>query len=540
MKQRHKIQCCKTCGDPITAPRKKFYCSAGCRNQAAKKPSAPTEGRDENGKAPARPCVQCTRSFQPHWQRPDAKLCSRKCQALWINGQGLGPRHDDDELLARLIKVINTHERSLSQDELMADAGTTHKVLSKRKWSMEFLYQAAGRTYGPPYLASRLQDRVYSVLCELLPLYIEIECDKPLPGMHGFKEGKLRADMFVKDLGLIVEADGKQHQTGRDDPDQLAYIRANDRLKDEYAAANGLTLIRITETVDTRLIKARLLRGIRRTRPGFRPLHPSNAKAGPSSTRRMPKRLSSSDRPRRKLGEKGEPLHDVYCRGCHERPSYKNTSTYLCSSCWDAWNRVRYGVPILNSSEAAAIKEEIIGFIKGRGRYVWQPEVSMHVKSITGEELKAHGIKVDRICRELGLFPPADDGRTGVFIQRVRGFVERYVQEHGKTPTVRETLDGAPIDHDTLWKCMDYAAYIEELGGKLNTNVRHRYPTPEEFLQAAIRVVQEAGHWLPITAILKKLGISHPAYLANFKHVRNKEIHQKAGVPMPSKGQKPE
>jgi len=540
MKQRNTIRHCKSCGDPITAPRKKFYCSTGCRNQAAKKPLATTQGRDANGKAPPRPCSQCDRSFQPHWRRPEARFCSRKCQGLGINAQGLGPRHDDDELLARLTKVINAHQRCLSQEELMTEVGTTHKVLRTRNWTMKFLYESADRTYEPAHFASRFQDRVYSALCDLLPPDMGIECDKPLPGMRGFKKGDLRADLFIKDLNLIVEADGKQHQTGRDDPEQLAYIRANDRFKDEYAAANGLALIRITETVDTRLIKAKLLREIRRARPGFRPPRPSGIQGGPQSERRMPKRRAASDRPRRKPGDKGEPLHDVYCRGCHERPSYKNTSTYLCSSCWDAWNSVRYGVPILNSSDASAIKDKIIEFIKGRGRYVWQPEVSMHVKSITGEELKAHGIKVDRICRELGLFPPADDGRTGGFIQRVRGFVERYVQEHGKTPTVRETLDGAPIDHDTLWKCMDYAAYIAELGGKLNTNVRHRYQTSEEFLQAAVQVVRATGHWMPITVILKKLGMSHPPYLSHFKHIRNKQIHEMAGVPMPSKGQKPE
>ena len=43
--------------------------------------------------------------------------------------------------------------------------------------------------------------------------------------------------------------------------------------------------------------------------------------------------------------------------------------------------------------------------------------------------------------------------------------------------------------------------------------------------------MKEAGHWLPITAIVKKLGMSHPAYLAHFKHIRTKEIHEKAGVP---------
>lgn len=539
MKQRNTIRHCKSCGDPITAPRKKFYCSTGCRNQAAMKPSAQTEGHDENGKAPARPCIQCTTPFQPHWRRPDARFCSRKCQGLGINAQGLGPRHDDDELLARLTKVINAHQRCLSQEELMAEAGTTHKVLRARNWTMEFLYGEAGRTYERPRLSSRFEERVYSVVGDLFP-DSEIETDKPLSGMHGFKKGKLLADMFIKDMGLIIEADGKQHLTGRDDPEKLEYIRANDRLKDEYAACHGLALIRVAETVDVRTIRAQLLRGIRRVRPGFRPPRPSITANGASSKRRMPKRRNASARPRRKLGDMGEPLYDVYCRGCHTRPSFKNGNTYFCPPCWDRWNEVRRSARVLTPSEAPTLKGQIVEFIKSRGRYVWHPEVYIHLRAITAEDLKSCGIKVARICRELGYYAPADDRLTLEFTQRVRAFVELHIQEHGRTPGVCELRDGLHIDTEALWAHMDYEAYIAELGGTLATNVRHRFRDADEFLEAAIQVVKEAGHFLPITSIVKKLGMCHPAYLAHFKHIRTKEIHQKAGVPIDRDRPRPE
>jgi hypothetical protein len=427
--------------------------------------------------------------------------------------------------------VINADERPLSQEELMAKVGISHKVILARGWTMEFLYNSAGRTYDPSVLGSRLADRVCSVLCEIVA-DMEIETDKPLLGMHGFKKGELRADFFIKDLNLIVEADGGQHLHGRGDLDQLDYIRANDRLKDEYAAANGLTLIRIPETVDTRSIKGQLLRGIRRARPGFRPLNLSNALNSSGSRRRMPKRREASGRPRRKTGEKGEPLHDVYCRGCHALPSYKNGSTYHCVTCWDRWNEVRRSARVLEVSDVKAFKEELTAFIKSRGRYVWHPEVYLYLRAISAEDLKAHGIKVNRICRDLCLFAPPDDRITREFAQRVRDFVERHVETHNRTPDVREILKGARLDHDALWSCMDFEAYVAELGGKLNTNVRHRFRNAGEFLEAAIRVVKEAGHWLPITSIVKRLGMSHPAYLASFKEVRTKEIHEKAGVPI--------
>ena len=466
MKPQKLKKSCETCNQTFTTTRAyKRYCSSECRNSAAKQvPAAPVGGREGQSRSP-RPCAHCGKIFQPQGRRTNTKLCSRTCQGTWINAKGLGPRHDDEELLTRLTSVIASHVRCLSQEELLAEAHISHKVLLARQWKMEFLYDKAGRTYEAPHLSSRFEERVNAALSEITP-GMEIETDKPLPGMHGFKDGELRADMFVKDLNLIVEADGDQHLHGRGDLEKLDYIRANDRLKDEYAAANGITLIRIAETIDRRLIKAKLLRGIRRDRPGFRPLNPSNALTNAGSTRRMPKRRNGGGRPRRNAGDMGEPLRDVYCRGCHTRPSYENRSTYLCASCWTRWNEVRRSTRVLEASEVSSLKEDLIAFIKSRGRYVWQPEVLMYFRAISGEDLKAHGIKVKRICRDLGLFAPPDDRITSEFSQRVRHFVERHIETHSRTPSVREVLNEAHLDHDTLWNCMDYEAYVAKLGEK--------------------------------------------------------------------------
>lgn len=445
-----------------------------------------------------------------------------------MRANGNGPWLDNKTLLTKIVSVINTHERCLSQEELMAEAGVSHKVLNTRGWSMDFLYRSAGRIYERPHLNSRFEDRVYSVLSEIVP-DMEMKWNKPLPGMSGFKGGDLRVDFFVEDLNLIVEADGDQHLHGRGDLDNLEYIRANDRLKNQYAAANGITLIRIPETVDTRSIKAQLLRGIRRARPRFRPLTPSNTPNSTRPTRRMPKRREASGRPGLKRGERGEPLHDVYCRGCHARPSYKNINSYLCETCWDRWNEVRRSARVLDASDVEVFKEELAAFIKSRGRYVWHPEVYLYLRVISAADLKAHGIKVSKICRELRLFAPPDDRITGELAQRVRDYVEGHVKTHSKTPSVREVLKGAHLDHEALWSCMDYEAYIAELGGKIPTDLRHRFRDAEEFRQSAIQVVREAGHWLPMTAILKGVGVSYPAYSGKFLEVGAKEINERAG-----------
>lgn len=470
------------------------------------------------------PCVQCGKPFTH--KRMDARFCSFKCSSLWINATGQGPRHDDGELLARIVSVINSHERCLSQEELLAQVGISHQTLQTREWSMEFLYNQADRTYDAPVLDSRFADRVYSVLSEIVT-DMEMEPDKPLPGMRGFKDGELRADIFIKDLNLIVEADGGQHQDGRGDLDQLAYIRANDRLKDLYAAANGITLIRIPYTLDCRSIKAQLLRGIRRAKPRFRPLKPSNA-SGPA--RRMPARRETSNRPKLKRGEKGEPLLDIYCRGCHERPSYKHRKTYLCSKCWERSGELWLTSRFLQEEEIPTLKDDLVAFIKSRGRYVWQPEVYLYFRAVSSDDFQKHGINVATICRELGLFAPADDRITRETAQRVSEFALSYFELHGKMPSVGRVVVGSGVSHINLWSCMDYDEFVRQHGGKLDTDIRYRFRDPEEFLDAAAEVVTEAGRWLPMSDIVKKVGICYPAYLSHFKSVRSKEIHEKAGI----------
>jgi hypothetical protein len=124
-----------------------------------------------------KPCENCGKHFTH--MRQEARFCSFKCSSTWVNATGQGPRHNDDELLARIVGVINKHERCLSQEELIAEVGTSHKVLAAREWSMAFLYTSAGRSYEAPVLNSRFEDRVYSVLSEIVPGMV-IEHDKTL------------------------------------------------------------------------------------------------------------------------------------------------------------------------------------------------------------------------------------------------------------------------------------------------------------------------------------------------------------------------
>ena len=231
-----------------------------------------------------------------------------------------------------------------------------------------------------------------------------------------------------------------------------------------------------------------------------------------------------------KNNQKGNPLADVYCRGCHARPSFKNISTYLCNKCWDRWNEVRRSAKVLDESEVGFFKEELTAFIKARNRYVWHPEVYLYFRPVSIDELKKHGIKVATICRELRLFAPPDDRITRETVERVEKFVTEYMKAHQKVPGVREVLAWTKLDHTTLWSCMDFEEFVRDLGGKINTDVRYRFRNENDFLLAAAEVVKKAGCPLHMTVILEEMGVSYPAYLDNFGAVTSEEIHEKAGI----------
>jgi hypothetical protein len=228
---------------------------------------------------------------------------------------------------------------------------------------------------------------------------------------------------------------------------------------------------------------------------------------------------------------KYEPHHDIYCRGCHARPSYKNRATYLCAECWDRYNLLWRSAEELDDSEVDAFRSDLTAFIKSRNRYVWHPEIYMYLKPISIGELKRHNLKVAVTCRELGLYAPADDRTTRETVERIKAFVMDFIAIHQRVPKVTEVLKGAKVDHTTLWSCMDYDAYIKGLGGRLKMEMRHRFHGKDDFLDAAADIVREHGCPLHMTVILDELGVSYPAYLDHFESVTPDEIHDKAGIP---------
>lgn len=245
---------CGNCGATFLKPYKHGY--AGIKFCPACR-----EGGNAVIKAHPRACKQCGKTFRPGRTRQGAELCSRFCQGTWINAQGLGPKHNDEELLARLVKSIVSVPYCMSQQQLTAETGVAHKTLSSRKWTMAYLYSEAGVPYTKPSLASKLEDSVFSVLTSAFP-GVEIFTQHKLPGMLGVKGGDLRADFFVPSLNLMVEADGNQHRDSRGGQYPTEYIQANDRNKDAYAKKHGIRLVRIPQSMVRSSMRKKLLEAV--------------------------------------------------------------------------------------------------------------------------------------------------------------------------------------------------------------------------------------------------------------------------------------
>jgi very-short-patch-repair endonuclease len=96
---------------------------------------------------------------------------------------------------------------------------------------------------------------------------IYFEHQKTFDGLYyKSKKGRLKFDFFIPDANLLIEYDGEYHYkpisfsrsiTGEE---QLALTRIRDKLKDDYAKNNGISLVRIRydEDIVTKLKTALL------------------------------------------------------------------------------------------------------------------------------------------------------------------------------------------------------------------------------------------------------------------------------------------
>lgn len=276
-------QTCRNCGKPFLG----WFCHKNCpnctKNERRRKPPkecvceschkpykkagrrrkfCDTCSRDRKlQKAPPRDCKECGRSFRPNWHRADAELCSRKCQGLWINAEGLGPRRDDAELWKHLTDKASSVPPSVTDEEFLNLARVTRKVLRARGWTVSGLFEATGVQRTRPVLASRFEERVHHVLRAMFP-ESKIETQKKFQWLLGGLGGFLSFDFYVEDQNLLVEADGKQHLSSRGGMYPTEKIQAHDETKTRFAKESGIRLARVSQTLSESKIRQQILDSI--------------------------------------------------------------------------------------------------------------------------------------------------------------------------------------------------------------------------------------------------------------------------------------
>ncbi len=201
----------------------------------------PAHRKVKSRKAEVRQCQQCGRDFRPGVTRSEAKLCSRYCQGLWINANGLGPKYDDVVLRARLVSAIKRIGIPLGVMEVLAEAGISHKTLTARGWKIKDLYAEAGVKM-PNGFQSRFEARVYEVLLTLFSEG-EVETQKSFDDLKSVKGFPLFFDFWIPGHSAVIEADGLHHYY--DKPGFFDSTVRNDSSKNDYCKERGIRMLRI-------------------------------------------------------------------------------------------------------------------------------------------------------------------------------------------------------------------------------------------------------------------------------------------------------
>lgn len=91
---------------------------------------------------------------------------------------------------------------------------------------------------------SKLQRLIYELMIQLYPMY-EVIYEQPIYSLN------MRYDIFVKELGIAIEIDGKQHREYVEHFHGDLHGRVSnmlaDKQKNEFSLDNGIKLIRISD-----------------------------------------------------------------------------------------------------------------------------------------------------------------------------------------------------------------------------------------------------------------------------------------------------
>ena len=184
-------------------------------------------------------CKQCNEEYKNLYKQTNGRtytvqtdFCSKSCKTLFQRGS-LTKESIEEEI----INFIAGKNIYCSKQEILKGIKRSSKTLVKFQVNIVKIQEALGLTKPK----SIFQERVYT---ELRRHFTNIKCEKTFEDLLSPRGFNLRLDFYIKELNLIVEADGAQHI----DVDNQWYSEYNkecDTIKDIFAKENGINMVRI-------------------------------------------------------------------------------------------------------------------------------------------------------------------------------------------------------------------------------------------------------------------------------------------------------
>lgn len=188
-------------------------------------------------------CKQCNKKFEKKhtnntgytYTIETAVFCSKSCATAYQRGS-----LTESVLVDEIIAFITSKNRYCTKEEIQKGVKRSSKTFTKFGISIKHIQESLGFTKSK----SHFEEMIYT---KLKKHFTNIECEKTFEDLLSPKGFNLRVDFYIKELNLIVEADGTQH-CDKSNPWYDSYYANCDSLKNEYAKQQNINIVRIPYT----------------------------------------------------------------------------------------------------------------------------------------------------------------------------------------------------------------------------------------------------------------------------------------------------
>ena len=187
-------------------------------------------------------CKFCGKVFIPNYRISKKKtlhFCSKSCKAKFQETTVANKIWSRKSLENKIKSLIKQELRYLTRKEIEMMLRISSGTISKYKVSIIKINKELGYTKPKSLFEQKVAKQLKTIFPKLNIIREKIFKDCLSP-----KGYPLRFDFYIKDLNILVEADGFQHYN-KNNPYYSYYYKQCDCIKDNYALEKGIKLIRI-------------------------------------------------------------------------------------------------------------------------------------------------------------------------------------------------------------------------------------------------------------------------------------------------------